>query len=151
MCCSLTKNPVARTSTQPKKKQRKRVNPLPPPPPQPNTHPDAPIPSANQVQPLFQTVIKKRKLFLFTSTLALAVVFLAFPPFGPWFRQRNLKRFPFRGFTRGSPLSWYQASLPRPNLAHPPSSLLFTVPLRIGSLVTKQCSHETLAHFGSQG
>lgn len=107
--------------------------------------------SANQMQPHVKPSSRKENSFSSPPLLLSRLCLAAFPPFGPWYRQRNLKRFPFRGQTRGSPLPRFPASQAKPGLAHPPPPLLFTVPLRIGSLVTKQCSHETLAHFGSQG
>lgn len=93
-------------------------------PPRTRKHPS----SANQMQPPFKPSSRKENSFSSPPLLLSRLCLAAFPPFGPWSRQRNLKRFPFRGQTRGSPLSRFQATQPRARSRTPSSSPAFHRP-----------------------
>lgn len=117
------KGPAPRgTEESPAKEKR---TPLPPTnTPAPRKHPS----SANQMQPPFKPSSRKENSFSSPPLLLSRLCLAAFPPFGPWSRQRNLKRFPFRGQTRGSPLSRFQATQPRARSRTPSSSPAFHRP-----------------------
>lgn len=120
--CALTKAQHPRHGESPAKEKR---TPLPPRnTPAPLKHPS----SANQMQPPFKPSSRKENSFSSPPLLLSRLCLAAFPPFGPWSRQRNLKRFPFRGQTRGSPLSRFQATQPRARSRTPSSSPAFHRP-----------------------